>query len=212
MVTTLAPSRSCGGYCTGVFCRCILAPACSRLVLWKRDGIFVFSGVGWRRRGWGCDGCGCSGMFPRRCSIYGFDSDACVRWILRYFNAAIKPLMVLGVRWTYVRPLRWHPAGAGDRQRRVAWWLGMRTYKGLFLIFLFVRILFAISSRQVAFGLFLACGCVCGFCTRLWSWRRTPFLKKRENYGEAMHCGMNWKEDFSTRTIVWKHISKYQKR
>jgi hypothetical protein len=41
MVTTLAPSRSCGGYCTGVFCRCILAPACSRLVLRKRDGIHL---------------------------------------------------------------------------------------------------------------------------------------------------------------------------
>ena len=58
-----------------------------------------------------------------------------------------------------------HFGGAGDRQRRVEWWLGVRTCKVSGVNFLFCRCLFALSPRQMGFGLVPECGCVCGFCT-----------------------------------------------
>jgi hypothetical protein len=87
--------------------------------------------------------------------------------VLQRSMSAIEPRLLLGLWWTRVRPLRWRPAAGGDRHGRVAWWLGLRTCKDLFVLFLFVRVLFALSPGQVAFGLFLVCACVCGFCTRL---------------------------------------------
>jgi hypothetical protein len=87
--------------------------------------------------------------------------------VLQRSLSAIEPRLLLGWWWSRLRPLRWRPAAGGVRHGRPAWWLGLRTCKDLFVFFLFVRVLFALSSGQVAFGLVLVRGCVCSFCTRL---------------------------------------------
>jgi hypothetical protein len=87
--------------------------------------------------------------------------------VLQRSLSAIEPRLFLGWWWSRLRSLRWSPAAGGVRHGRAAWWLGLRTCKDLFVMFLFVRVLFALSPGQVAFGLLLVCGCVCGFCTRL---------------------------------------------
>jgi hypothetical protein len=79
--------------------------------------------------------------------------------------AAIELRSALGVWWTRLLLLRPSSGGAADLQRRVAWWPGVRTFKDHFVFFLSARVLSALSPGQPAFGLLLACGCVCGLCS-----------------------------------------------
>jgi hypothetical protein len=79
--------------------------------------------------------------------------------------AAIELRSALGVWWTRLLLLRPSSGGAADLQRRVAWWPGVRTFKDHFVFFLSARVLSALSPGQLAFGLLLACGCVCGLCS-----------------------------------------------
>ena len=80
--------------------------------------------------------------------------------VLQRSVSAIEPHLLVGVRLLFLLLLRRCSGGVGGRKLQMVRWSSWRTYRGLFAIFLFVRVLFALFPGQVAFGLLLGCGCV----------------------------------------------------
>lgn len=77
--------------------------------------------------------------------------------------SAIKPRLVLAVERLHLLLLRRSLGGVGDWMRRAMWWLSGWIFKGLFVIFFFSRVLFALFPGQVV-GMFPDCAYACDLC------------------------------------------------